>query len=151
MALQETVTPAKHGHGAVIATWSGGPTFRVTKFELEDPGGEYIELIGGNVDQIVAFIETSKGKGRVRLTTDEVLDIDASTVRGAQTTFTLGQELPLGTAKKWHMAAGFVLIVPQSVGGGRPPAQTETVLLVRPYHATIGTAMWTFDNDTSNA
>lgn len=150
-ALQETVAVAKHGHGAVVATWTSGPTFRITKFEVEDLAGEWLAIEGGNVSQIVDFIESKKATGAVRLTTDEVLDVDATTVRGKQALITLGQPLPLASSKKWHMTAATALVTPQSMSGGRAGEQTMTQLTIRPYNATVGTAMWVFDNDTADA
>jgi len=146
----ETVTKAKIGVGPVIVTFGSPSEYlaRVIDFEIETTPGKF-EIMGGSEQQIIDIIRTSKGTGKIRLTLDEVDDIDA--IDGEHENFCISQEFPKGTTANWALTnEETVDISVLSTSGNRNAAATVVKIEVTPM-ADVGSDAWTFDDAVDNS
>lgn len=141
----ETITPAKQFFGPIIAAFTSSAIGRVTAAKVK-VAEEWLDVKGFTIQRIVETFQSGEHI-ELDLTLDEIADIDASTVRGKQASFTLKQISLSDATKMSILTIPKVRITVTDIDMDAMAKRVSTMTLhVVGYQDTAATALYTFDN-----
>lgn len=130
-----------------------GRVLSVGPIDLKPRLYEHTGWSGAGVEQIAYVFETMRSRGDFVVTFDEILDLDSlNWLAGAVSDFDLQQVFPksASAAKSWRYIMPFCYAALETLTPQYDKPSVFTVKMI-PYHGTMGTASWTFDNNYTAA